>query len=105
MSYFNQSGDGMDEVQAVFTRSEIFELMGECAIPPFAGHPEADSWNISDMIQPIIAAVDRAFSKKLPGTKAPGQRVETNLLGRPSAAGPMPNVDRCGQPDPGGADA
>jgi hypothetical protein len=76
LSAFNQSGDGMDEVQAVFTRSEIFELMGECALPPFRDHPEASSWDCAPMAEDIIKVVDRIFASKLPGTRAPGRRVK-----------------------------
>lgn len=77
MSNFNNPGDPTKEVQAVFTRSEILELMGECALPPFYGHPEANDWPIAPMANRVIAEVDRAFAKKLPGgTHTPGVQVK-----------------------------
>lgn len=66
MSKFNDPGDTSKEVQAVFTRSEILELMAETTEYPFPGPSEEE----------IVKLIDGAFARKLPGgTHTPGQRV------------------------------
>lgn len=40
------------------TRSELFQMMGACALPPFVGHPEADSWDCAPLASHITEQVD-----------------------------------------------
>lgn len=41
-----------------FTRSELYELLGELALPPFPDHPEADGWACAPMSEHIIERVE-----------------------------------------------
>lgn len=50
-----------DEPKITLTRTELFKLMGELALPPFYGHPEADSWECGSLAIIIIKRVDELF--------------------------------------------
>ena len=44
------------------TQSELYMLLGEAALPPFPGHPEADSWDCAPMASHVIEIVEKRFA-------------------------------------------
>lgn len=63
--------------QIVVRKSELLELMGELALPPFGGVAPVDtgSWEVYPFAENVSRRVDEFFQQRLPGSVAPGQQV------------------------------
>ena len=44
------------------SKQELFMLLGEVALPPFIGHPEADTWDCAPIASDIIERVEARFA-------------------------------------------
>jgi hypothetical protein len=45
------------------SRSELYMLLGEVALPPFVDHPESSAWDCA----PLVAVIEAKVEKRLAG--------------------------------------
>lgn len=42
------------------TRSALFQLLGELALPPFVGHPESSGWDCAPLAEHLARRIEEA---------------------------------------------
>lgn len=56
--------DAYESEAVLVTRGDLYRLLGQLALPPFVGHPEADSWDCAPLASTLIPVVERFFADR-----------------------------------------